>query len=83
MGGVGSYSGMAERPTGTVTFLFTDVEGSTRLWEEHPAGTLAALEPHDLILRSAIEVMVGMCFRLRGMPSLPRSLALEMRLMQR
>ena len=46
---------MAERPTGTVMFLFTDVEGSTRLWEEHPAEMRAALERHDVILRSAIE----------------------------
>jgi len=28
---------MAELPSGTVTFLFTDIEGSTRLWEEHRA----------------------------------------------
>ena len=34
---------MAELPTGTVTFLCTDVEGSTRLWEEHPEATIAAL----------------------------------------
>ena len=27
---------VAELPSGTVTFLFTDLEGSTRLWEEHP-----------------------------------------------
>jgi len=27
---------MGELPAGTVTFLFTDIEGSTRLWEEHP-----------------------------------------------
>ncbi|MCP4958998.1 MAG: adenylate/guanylate cyclase domain-containing protein [Actinomycetia bacterium] len=35
---------MAERPTGTVTFLFTDIEGSTRLWEDHPNEMEAALE---------------------------------------
>jgi class 3 adenylate cyclase len=27
---------MPERPSGTVTFLFTDIEGSTRLWEQYP-----------------------------------------------
>ena len=27
---------MSDRPTGTVTFLFTELEGSTRLWEQHP-----------------------------------------------
>ena len=30
-------------PSGTVTFLFTDIEGSTRLWETHPAAMQAAL----------------------------------------
>ena len=37
---------MAELPTGTVTFLFTDLEGSTRLWEEHPEVMKAALARH-------------------------------------
>jgi non-specific serine/threonine protein kinase len=34
-------------PTGTMTFLFTDIEGSTKLWEEHPEATRVALEPDD------------------------------------
>ena len=34
---------MAELPSGTITFLFTDLEGSTRLWEEHPGAMQGAL----------------------------------------
>ena len=46
---------MAQLPSGTVTFLFTDVEGSTRLWEEHPEAMHGALARHDELLRDAIE----------------------------
>jgi hypothetical protein len=46
-------------PTGTVTFLFTDLEGSTRLWEEHPEAMQGALARHDEILRDAVESMGG------------------------
>ncbi len=45
---------MTERPTGTVTFLFTDVEGSTRLWQEHPDAMRDALARHDGILEQHI-----------------------------
>ena len=38
---------MSELPSGTVTFLFTDIEGSTRLWEEHPDAMRDALARHD------------------------------------
>ena len=38
---------MAERPTGTVTFLFTDVEGSTRHWEADPDDMRVELAAHD------------------------------------
>ena len=42
-------------PTGTVTFLFTDIEGSTRLWEAHRAAMQQALARHDAVLRECIE----------------------------
>jgi class 3 adenylate cyclase len=42
-------------PTGTVTFLFTDIEGSTRLWEQHPRAIQAAVAHHDSLLREAVE----------------------------
>ena len=53
---------MTAQPTGTVTFLFTDVEASTRLWEDHPAEMQVALELHDQILRSAIAARAGYVF---------------------
>ena len=46
--------GVAELPSGTVTFLFTDLEGSTRLWEVHPDAMHDALARHDTILRDAV-----------------------------
>ncbi|HEV3239165.1 MAG TPA: adenylate/guanylate cyclase domain-containing protein [Casimicrobiaceae bacterium] len=42
-------------PIGTVTFLVTDVEGSTRLWEAHRAAMQLALARHDALLRQCIE----------------------------
>jgi hypothetical protein len=42
---------VVQPPSGTVTFLFTDVEGSTRLWQECPEGMSVALARHDEILR--------------------------------
>jgi len=42
-------------PTGTVTFLFTDIEGSTLLWEQHPMAMQAAVARHDTLLREPIE----------------------------
>ena len=46
---------VAELPSGTVTFLFTDIEGSTRLWEEHPHAMRDALARHDEILHDAVK----------------------------
>ncbi len=57
---------MAELPTGTVTFLFTDLEGSTRLWEEHPDDMQAALAQHDEMLRAAIESRGGHVVKMTG-----------------
>ena len=57
---------MEGRPTGTMTFLFTDVEGSTRLWENHPVEMRGALARHDEILRSAIERNGGYVFSTAG-----------------
>ena len=45
---------MAELPSGTVTFLFTDLEGSTRLWEEHPDAMRDALARHDEFIREPV-----------------------------
>jgi predicted ATPase/class 3 adenylate cyclase len=57
---------MAVLPTGTVTFLFTDIEGSTRLWEQDASAMRFALSRHDGILRSAVETNGGFVFKTIG-----------------
>ncbi len=53
-------------PSGTVTLLFTDVEGSTRLWDAERDAMAAALRRHDEILRGAIEQAGGYVFKTVG-----------------
>jgi class 3 adenylate cyclase len=53
-------------PSGTVTFLFTDIEGSTRLWETASTLMGVALERHDTIVRGAIEEAGGYVFATGG-----------------
>jgi class 3 adenylate cyclase len=57
---------MAALPTGTVTFLYTDVEGSTRQWEENPAAMRANVDRHFALLRDAIGSRGGHVFRTQG-----------------
>jgi class 3 adenylate cyclase len=68
-------------PSGTVTFLFTDIEESTRAWERDASGMREALARHDALLRQAIEARGGHVFKTVGdafcaaFPSAPAALA--------
>src|SRR5262249_54401330 len=55
-----------EPPSGTVTFLFTDIEGSTRRWEENSPGMAAAVERHLALLRGTVESNGGFLFKIIG-----------------
>ncbi len=57
---------MQSKPTGFVTFLFTDIEGSTKLAQEFPDTLPAALEKHHSILNNAIESNNGFVFEIIG-----------------
>jgi predicted ATPase/class 3 adenylate cyclase len=57
---------VASPPTGTVTFLFTDIEGSTKLWEDNAPAMQAALTRHDELLRWAMEEHGGYVFKTVG-----------------
>ncbi|HXZ75555.1 MAG TPA: DUF4062 domain-containing protein [Streptosporangiaceae bacterium] len=58
--------GGAELPAGTVTFLLTDIEGSTRLWESVPDAMEVALERHNRLLASVIDDHGGVVVTSRG-----------------
>ena len=53
-------------PSGTVTFLFTDIEGSTKLWEKFPEAMKSALAKHDSILKDAVESHRGQIVKTTG-----------------
>ena len=53
-------------PTGTVTFLFTDIEGSTQRWDAHREAMSAAVQRHDAIVRAAMDAHGGYVFKTLG-----------------
>jgi predicted ATPase/class 3 adenylate cyclase len=57
---------VSELPTGTVTFLFTDLESSTRLWEQDPEAMRDALAQHDALLTRAVETHAGHVIKSTG-----------------
>jgi len=57
---------MSSLPSGTVTFLFTDIEGSTKLAQEHPDQMPALLARHNEILHQAIQSQNGYVFQIVG-----------------
>jgi class 3 adenylate cyclase len=57
---------VASPPTGTLTFLFTDIEGSTKMWESNVPAMQVALARHDEILRGATEQHGGYVFKTVG-----------------
>jgi class 3 adenylate cyclase len=59
-------TGGAELPAGTITFLLTDIEGSTRLWESDPEAMEVALQRHDRLLADVIEGHGGQVITSKG-----------------
>jgi DNA-binding NarL/FixJ family response regulator/class 3 adenylate cyclase len=53
-------------PSGIVTFLFTDIEGSSRLWERYPLAMRAVVAQHDALLRAAVEANGGVVVKATG-----------------
>jgi predicted ATPase/class 3 adenylate cyclase len=72
---------MPKYPSGTVAFLFTDIEGSTRLWETNQQAMHAAVERHVELLQESIAAQDGVLFKIVGdaiqaaFPTVPRSIA--------
>src|ERR1700730_6565861 len=57
---------MSSLPTGTVTFLFTDIEGSTKRWEQYPQAMQAAFSRQETLVRRAIEANGGQGHKMIG-----------------
>ncbi len=57
---------MADSPTGTVTFLFTDIQGSTAMWERDAKRMQAVLARHDEIMKTTVSSHGGHVFKMIG-----------------
>src|SRR5258708_40220908 len=57
---------MTSLPTGIITFLFTNVEGSTKLWEQYPDLALEVVARHDVLIEEAVDHCAGIVVRPRG-----------------
>ncbi len=55
-----------DQPSGTVTFLFTDIEGSTKRWEADPDAMRVELAAHDDVLRATVDAEGGWLFKHTG-----------------
>ncbi len=72
---------MPELPSGTVAFLFTDIEGSTERWERDRAAMASAVDRHLDVLRGAVEAHGGVAFKVIGdamqaaFPTAPQAIA--------
>ena len=72
---------MADLPSGTVTFLFTDIEGSTERWEQDRTAMADAVDRHLALLRQAVETHGGVPFKVVGdavqaaFPAAPQAVA--------
>ena len=64
--GLGEGGPVMGLPSGTVTFVFTDLEGSTARWEAHPEQMAGALARHDAIVREAVGAHGGTVFATMG-----------------
>src|SRR5436190_23930864 len=60
------WRSMHNPPSGTLTFLFTDIESSTRRWEAYPAAMQAAFARQEAILRHAIQANGGYAYKMIG-----------------
>ena len=64
--GLPTFEGSQGSLAAPVTFLFTDIEGSTEKWEQHPDGMAKAVEAHDTLLRGAVEESRGRVIKTSG-----------------
>jgi predicted ATPase len=82
---------MSSLPEGVVTFLLTDIEGSTRLWEDAPDSMMEAIQKHDTVIDEVVESYNGVSVKPRGegdsrflvFPSARDALAAAMRIQAR